>query len=126
MIEVQLILSEDCNLACKYCYCAVSPDQKFTGKMSKEVARQAVDLLLSQETQQRSTITFFGGEPLLNQETMNDCLEYSLKQGKLRNRQVGYSITTNATLLNEDSMDKIVKYNALVPFGWTTFSKKLV
>ena len=111
MIEIQLILSEDCNLACKYCYCAVSPDQKFTGKMSNEVARQAVDLLLSQETQQRSTITFFGGEPLLNQETMNDCLEYSLKQGKLRNRQVGYSITTNATLLNEDSMDKIVKYN---------------
>lgn len=42
-------------------------------------------------------ISFYGGEPLLNFPLIKSCAEYAHQ--KLKNKEVYFSITTNATLL---------------------------
>ena len=66
-----LNVTNQCNLACTYCYeygedkivdTANGKQPKF---MSEEVARQSVDFLLK-ESGDIAHLTFFGGETLLN------------------------------------------------------------
>ena len=66
-----IVVTENCNFNCKYCFIAnaVQGDKPIK-VMSKETATKAVELLQrTYEQQQHSydkTITFYGGEPLLN------------------------------------------------------------
>ena len=66
--KLELALSEVCNLACKYCYCGTCRDQvRNQGLMSEDVARQAINWLFAESGQAKDmSITFFGGEPLMN------------------------------------------------------------
>src|SRR6266567_3434965 len=80
--RVVLNLTNQCNLACAYCY-EYSEDKisKSEGKpnyMSVEVAHAAIDMILG-ESEGRGSIhvTFFGGETLLNFPAMRSTVEYS-------------------------------------------------
>ncbi|MDD2459794.1 MAG: radical SAM protein [Kiritimatiellae bacterium] len=111
--KLELALAETCNLACTYCYCGtcrdILPNQ---GLMSETVARQAINWLfaVSGKSEQVS-ITFFGGEPLLNKPVFMFAVEYSQKLGKLHGKKVFYSMTTNGTLLDDDVITVIKRYN---------------
>ena len=108
------ILSEHCNLACKYCF--VGSDVCGQGisaskDMTPEIAEKAIDVFARQlelssvdYTEYESNIIFFGGEPLLK----FDVLEYVARRVKelaetrpvLRNTSL--AVITNGTLLNEE------------------------
>lgn len=69
------ILSENCNLACKYCFVgsdACGSGNSYTKNMTKGVAEKAIDVFARQlelsstnYEEEQSDIIFFGGEPLL-------------------------------------------------------------
>ena len=108
--RVVLNLTNQCNLACAYCY-EYSEDKisKSDGKpnyMSVEVAHAAIDMLLG-ESEGRGSIhvTFFGGETLLNFPAMRSTVEYSKQKAAAAGKRVEFSLTTNATLLNEEIID---------------------
>ncbi len=108
--RVVLNLTNQCNLACAYCY-EYSEDKisKPEGKphyMSVEVAHAAIDMLLG-ESQGRGSIhvTFFGGETLLNFPAMRSTVEYSQRKAAEAGKRVEFSLTTNATLLNDEIID---------------------
>ena len=71
-----LILSEQCNLACRYCFLGNNNNEKrksfLSENMSVEVADSAIDfflhqLSLSEYSEIRNpAVIFYGGEPLVN------------------------------------------------------------
>ncbi len=109
--KIELYLAEACNLRCRYCYVADNGALN-NGLMPWEVARQAVDLVFRRAGRaEQIGITFFGGEPLLNKPVLRETIRYSQQLAAERGIQVGYSMTTNATLLDDELIDTIKHYN---------------
>jgi uncharacterized protein len=102
-----LNVTNQCNLACTYCY-EFGADKIATpsGKpkyMTLETAKTSVDFLLDQSKGRKAVhITFFGGETLMNFKLLRDVVLYANEQGTLRDCKVGFSLTTNATLLTDE------------------------
>ncbi len=112
---IELALAETCNLACKYCYCGTCRDMPNKGLMSEKVAHQAVDWLFKNSGNAKKVgITLFGGEPLLNKPVIYSLVEYSQRLGKQHGKTVTYSMTTNATLLDDEFLAFIKKHNIIV------------
>lgn len=110
--KLELSLSEGCNLACKYCYCSTCRDIPSKGLMTENVARQAITWLFAMSGKsEQVSITFFGGEPLLNKPVLRFAIEYSQKLAKLHRKKVFYSMTTNGTLLDDEVIGYIKRYN---------------
>ncbi len=116
------ILSEHCNLACKYCFVgsdACGQGISSTKDMTPEIAEKALDVFARQleqssedYTEYESNIIFFGGEPLLK----FDVLEYvarrvkELSESRPVLRNTSLAVITNGTLLNEE---RILKLDAM-------------
>lgn len=110
--KLELALAENCNLACKYCYCGTCRDMPMKGLMTKEVAQKAISWLFSVcGNNDTVSITFFGGEPLLNKPVLRFAIEYSQKLAELHQKKVFYSMTTNGTLLDDEVISYIKRYN---------------
>jgi uncharacterized protein len=114
--QTQLILgvTNNCNLRCSYCcyqdtrYC----DNNFTfSQMTLDVAKRAIDEYFScSNLKERRSISFYGGEPLLNFKLIKDCVEYiKSKSGTIG---VSYFLTTNGLLLeNEEILTFLLENN---------------
>jgi uncharacterized protein len=103
---ISLNIAQSCNLSCSYCY---ADEGRFGGEaefMTTEVAFRAIDRLIEGARGRRVTVGFIGGEPFLNREVLYASVEYVRKQGN-----VGFSITTNGTLLNADDV-RLLRDNA--------------
>ena len=102
-----LNVTNQCNLACTYCY-EFGSDRIATpeGKpkfMSAATARAAVDFLLEGSGGREAVhITFFGGETLLNFELLRDVVAYAGARAAALSRRITFSLTTNATLLSDE------------------------
>lgn len=101
-----LMITQDCNLKCKYCYGGESGRYKSSGqKMSIEVAKNAIDFLFNHNRNIRHFhIGFFGGEPMLNLPLIKEIIEYCERIEKQYDKKFTYSITTNGTLLTEEKI----------------------
>ena len=98
--RADIFLTEDCNLACDYCF--VYGKQRYR-RMSWETACKAIDFLIAESRDANEiTITFFGGEPLLEFPLMKRAAEYAVQQASEVGKQVHFSVTTNGTVMNED------------------------
>ncbi len=85
-----LLLTERCNLSCRYCYV----DAGGSGAdMSREDAFRAIDSLASRNG---VTVELSGGEPLLRFDLVEDVVEY----GRSVNRSLRFALQTNAVLLD--------------------------
>lgn len=100
-----LNLTDDCNLACRYCFVEQHPHY-----MTLDTAKAAVDYLIhnlrrKKETgylnsKEKATITFFGGEPtILWDEIIVPLVAYA---EEVYPNEITFSITTNGTLLSEE------------------------
>ncbi len=96
---LMVYLTEDCNLRCSYCFVA-----KKKRSMSAEVARKTVDFFLGPQvsgSERDLQINFFGGEPLLEVDRMEEILRRTSEQAARSGRRVDFSVTTNGTLFSE-------------------------
>lgn len=97
--ELEVIHTEGCNLACTYCF-----ERNMLGirRMSPEVARAAVDLMLDYSFDERDvSITHFGGEPTLNFAGIQLVTEYAEQKANSLKKLVRFNTTTNGLLLDE-------------------------
>ena len=97
---IALTVSQTCNLACVYCYASGGnfggPDKR----MSWDVARQAIDALVGGTPPGGSVkIAFMGGEPTASRDLIRRSVLHARRRAAVRAVSVGFSITTNATLL---------------------------
>lgn len=111
-----LTLTTGCNLGCAYCYREDLETPKAAQVMEHETALQAIDLLLRQAgDRERVGIVFFGGEPLTRFAAIRALTAEALARAQSAGKQVDFSLTTNATLLN----DEIIAFLREHDFGIT-------
>lgn len=104
---IALQLTQQCNLRCEYCvYSGKYENRVHSDKnMSFKTAQRAIDFLVEHSRdKQNVSISFYGGEPLIQFNLIKDCIEYAEKV--LEGKKLFFNITTNATLINE----KIIRY----------------
>jgi uncharacterized protein len=104
--RIVLNLTNQCNLACGYCY-EYSDDKisNTAGKpkfMNHGVAESAIDMLIHESAQRPNIhVTFFGGETLMNFPLLRSSVEYAKRKCSEVGKKVEFSLTTNGTLLTE-------------------------
>ena len=111
------VLTEQCNLACKYCFLGnsdISATKVTNYPMSKKSAKKALEYFSKQtmkdmnQFNDRKEIIFYGGEPLVNFNTLKYVVDESKKmQNKgLLSQDLHFLMVTNGLLLN----DEIIKF----------------
>ncbi len=112
-VELFLILAQFCNLGCTYCLDGQETYQTHRHlRMSEETARMAVDRMLETlRAGDNLTITFFGGEPLLNWRTVKSTIEHAKERCLEKLVQVQFAIQTNLTFLPQDFVETALAAN---------------
>lgn len=100
--SVVFILSQMCNLACTYCYA-----QKTRSKtaLRKDVAKIAIDAIMSKSTSKMSFIFIGGGEPLVTWDLLKWAIKYIHHKAIEYKKKIEIIITTNATLLTDEKIE---------------------
>lgn len=107
--RAQLLVSQKCNLACRYCYAWRNGANALQALMSWDVAKAAVDYLIRTSAGRPSLhITFFGGEPLLNYPIIQQVVRYCSEVLPLVKKTVTFELVTNGTLLTREVVDFLV------------------
>lgn len=105
-----LNIAHDCNLKCKYCFASEGEYNGERKLMSLEVGKRAIDFVIKNSGPRHNIeIDLFGGEPLMNFSVVKEIVDYARGQEKIYNKNIRFTITTNATLLNNENMDYIDK-----------------
>lgn len=111
----QLILgiTNSCNFKCRYCHQAEGKLLSSQKMMDKETAFKGVDFLYEHSKDAFAvTITFYGGEPLLNFDLIKSTVGYAIK--KFRTKNIVFNMTTNASIINAEMADFLVANNFML------------
>lgn len=106
-LEVQpsglcLLVSQTCNLDCRYCYAGGGTYGGTKEWMDFSTACRAIRTLLDRSPDRRQyTLIFFGGEPLLNISLIRRVVGFCEQLDRERDVTFNFSLTTNATILTE-------------------------
>lgn len=104
--RITLQVTQQCNLRCSYCAYSGSYENRHhqNKKMSFETAKKGIDYVINRSKDaSKLVIGFYGGEPLLELGMIKKCVEYAIEKGE--GKQIVFSITTNGTLLNEETIE---------------------
>ena len=78
-----LHVAHTCNLYCSYCFASQGRYHGKRAVMSPEVGRQALDFLIAHSGSRRNLeVDFFGGEPLMNFDTVKELVAYARMREK--------------------------------------------
>ena len=99
-----------CNLRCKYCFADEGEYHGHGGVMSVETAKKAIDYVIKRSGPRKNIeIDLFGGEPTLIMDTIKEIIAYARENEAKWNKNIRFTMTTNATLLTDDMMDYMDK-----------------
>lgn len=111
---IDFIVTEDCNLRCKYCYIC---HKKANHVMEFEIAKKFIDYIFSGRFQQSEGVIlgFIGGEPFLEVDLIDKIVDYY----KIKAYEVGsdwywnyrINITTNGVNYAQESVQHFIKKN---------------
>lgn len=110
-----LTVSQTCNLACGYCYAAGGSFGGPDTRMGWDVAKQAIDQLIAATVPGGGVkIAFMGGEPMVARDLIRRAVDYANTRGAARAVQVGYSLTTNGTLIAPEDAEFFARHRFAV------------
>lgn len=100
-----LSVAQTCNLGCTYCYAEQGTFGSKPDNMQLEVALNSVDQLFSDAIQgEHYTLAFMGGEPLFNRDVLYKATAYACEKAQQLGITIGFTITTNATLIRPEDL----------------------
>ena len=106
MSTLTLNVTRKCNLKCDYCF--EDSEWRKGGNMAFSIAKKAIDTFFTAPSNTPDWMVIFtGGEPLLNFNLLKEVVEYI----DIKKLKVEYKIKTNATLLDDEKMDFLIKNN---------------
>ena len=112
---LSLAVAERCNLGCTYCYAEGGSFGGPARDMPWEVAEASVRRLFAEAAPgERVTLAFLGGEPLVNRALIRCATELAAAISGERKIPIGFSITTNGTLLTDEDADFFERYGFAV------------
>ena len=123
-------MAHECNLRCVYCFAGegnYSPGtthgrevpihgsnqqcdngQQDRGLMPLEVGKKALDFLVAQSGERRNLeVDFFGGEPMLNFDTVKELVAYGRAIEAKAGKRFRFTLTTNGAFLTDENMQYI-------------------
>ena len=101
-----LHIAHDCNLACRYCFAGEGEYHGQRALMSVEVGKKALDFLVKNSGNRVNLeVDFFGGEPLLNWQTVKELVEYGRSLEGPNNKKFRFTLTTNGVLLDDEILE---------------------
>ena len=121
-----IVVTENCNFNCKYCFISKIVQKDAPSKtMTPEVAKKAVALLQRTYERQQSaydkTITFYGGEPLLNINVIQSFME---EVEKIKSSEqywphdVKYALISNGALISDEILNILRKYGIALSISY--------
>jgi uncharacterized protein len=114
-----LLVSQDCNLRCRYCNAAGGDYGQGRGLMSPETAVQAVEAFIRNGKFLFKNVQFFGGEPTLNLKTVRAVCQY-LTEGYQAGRiseMPWFTVITNGMLVSDEFIELVKEYNLIITFS---------
>lgn len=103
---VCLNIIHGCNLRCKYCFADEGEYHGHKGVMDIDTAKKAIDYVVKRSGPRRNIeIDLFGGEPTMIMDTIKEIIAYAREHEKEWKKNVRFTMTTNATLLNDEMME---------------------
>jgi len=115
-----LLLTDACNLRCGYCYFLANMDKGYKFSfMQEETAVAAINMFgrcIAKSDSKDQQIVIYGGEPLLNRQTLLTTLRYidkSKDKGTLPS-YVSVTINTNGILLDNEIVKQAKKSKAVI------------
>lgn len=113
--SITFIVTKDCQLACKYCYLVGKNSKE---RMSWEIARQAIDYILSCEQdmpEQSVVFDFIGGEPFLEIDLIDRICDYlKVEMFRLNHHWFNsfrFSFTTNGLNYSSPKVQNFIAKN---------------
>lgn len=105
--ELIILPTEKCNFRCTYCY-----EDFLLGKMKPEV-REGIKNLISERAEELENLSvdFFGGEPLLAVDVIQEILSHAKKESIENNFVLSSGMTTNGYLLTPELLSWLVQHN---------------
>lgn len=106
-----LILTDNCNLRCTYCFDNLYSDRSCIESKSMNIDMIPDLFLFIEKTRSKTkpiTFNMFGGEPTLNWNFFKQFIEMGVENFKFEYRFV---TTTNGTLLTSEKIDFLKKHN---------------
>lgn len=111
--SIILQVSCECNFNCRYCLFAVDNNiDRIHNKqrMSFPIAKKSIDFLYDHSKDSDVvTISFYGGEPLLNFELIKQVVKYANE--KFEFKHIIYSMTSNFSLMTDEILKFLVMHN---------------
>lgn len=101
--DLTLIVTHNCNLSCVYCYEHNKDTKK---RMSIETAKMALSQYLTDGEYEDITISFIGGEPLLEFALIRELCEWAWS--KKWNKRYLFFATTNGTIMTNEMREWFV------------------
>ena len=103
-----LHVAHDCNLRCQYCFASTGDFGTGRKIMPFEVAKKAIDFVISRSGKRRNIeVAFFGGEPLMAWDTVKQTIDYARSIEEEHGKKFRFTITTNGLLLDDEKIDYI-------------------
>lgn len=97
----------NCNMACEYCF---EPNKK--GRMSSQIIEGILAFVEKKAQAVRFVdINWYGGEPLLAMDIIEDIAESLIEMGKEKDFAYTSSMITNGYLLTPENVDRLVELN---------------
>lgn len=113
MSSLILQVTQNCNFSCRYCSFAYNNNGgriHSKNTMTFDIAKKSIDFLSEHCCDSSEiAISFYGGEPLLNIDLIDKCIEYAEKT--IYNKPIKYYMTTNFYLATEEIMTFLVNNN---------------
>ncbi len=113
--SITFIVTKDCQLACKYCYLVGKNSNE---RMSWEIAKQAIDYILSCEEDMREESVvweFIGGEPFIEIDLIDKICDYLKAEMFRRNHHwfnsYRFSFSTNGLNYHTEKVQNFIKKN---------------
>lgn len=101
-----LHVSHACDLTCSYCFAGQGRFNGPAALMSEEVGRRAIDFLVEKSgTRRNLEVDFFGGEPLLNFETVKNIVKYARSLESSTGKNFRFTLTTNGMGITDEVID---------------------
>ena len=106
------VLTEQCNLACKYCFLGNGEKSPDSISMSNDTAERAL-IFFAEQTRRKpelfdenKNIIFYGGEPLINFGTLRFIVQKcrEMQKNKLITTNLDFMMVTNGLLMNPENI----------------------
>ncbi|NLV15674.1 MAG: thioether cross-link-forming SCIFF peptide maturase [Syntrophomonadaceae bacterium] len=107
--SICLNIAHICNMRCRYCFAEQGSFGQAREIMSQDVARRAVDFLITASGERNNLeLDFFGGEPLLNFDVVKETVAYGRERAAVAGKRFNFTLTTNALNLDEEKRNYLI------------------